>query len=170
MQLSLAPLTRVSYSRAVKHFLGFCERHGWQSSWPVSLDTIMHFLVHWHHSGLVPATIAQKLAALSFTGKTEGFPDICVDFKICRTLQGWTRCHPRVEGRHRLISPKVLYQVLDVLPGICCMDFEVALFRASFWLAFFGALRINKLVARPMSDSSRWALQLADIECLDAGV
>lgn len=55
--------------------------------------------------------------------------------------------------------------------GICHKVFEVALIRAAFLLAFFGALRISELVAQSKSDSSGWALQLADVECLEvAGV
>lgn len=33
--------------------------------------------------------------------------------------------------------PNTLCRVLEVLPGVCCMDFDVVLFRAAFLLAFF---------------------------------
>lgn len=44
----------------------------------------MHFLLHLHQVGLTPGTIVHKMAALSFTAKTVGFLEPCVDFRIHR--------------------------------------------------------------------------------------
>lgn len=41
-----------------------------------------------------------------------------------------------------------LPRIINVLPSICSSDYERVLFSVSFYLAFFGALRVGELVSQ----------------------
>ena len=60
----------------------------------------------------------------------------------------------------RLIDPVKLGKSMGSLGQVCKSPGEVRLFRAAFSLAFYGAVRVGKLVARTKTDHQE-GLQLA---------
>lgn len=69
MQLSLVPSNAPVYNKIVQTFLDFCAEYSWRSSWPVTVFIVIHFVIFFHGTGLWPANIANRLAAVSFSFK-----------------------------------------------------------------------------------------------------
>lgn len=78
----------------------------------------MHFDVSLYEQRLSSATISNRLTVLSFAYKAAGFLDPCLDFRIRRALQGWTKCQPRSGDMRLTLSPLVLLQLLADLPVV----------------------------------------------------
>lgn len=67
MQFFLAPPpTRTAYNRNAQIFLDFRTEHAWGTSWPVSMDAVMHFTVYLYQSGL---TVSYQTSHSLFFGQ-----------------------------------------------------------------------------------------------------
>lgn len=64
-------------------------------------------------------------------------------------LKGYRKVHPQKDAR-RPVSFSIL-QVIRQLGGVCSSDYELILFRAAFFIGFFGAFSVGELVS-----PSRW--------------
>lgn len=64
VQRSLVLSTRrATYNETIQNFTD----RGWATAWPMTSAAVMHYAVDLHDTGLRPATIANMLAAISFT-------------------------------------------------------------------------------------------------------
>lgn len=122
-----------------KLFLQFCAEHGWCTSWPVSVEAVMHFILHLYHSAWAAATISNRLATVSFESKTAGCEHPCSDFRLRKV------CKVRPKEAPTLKMP--ISQLLGwfslsfffsaVLSMICSSGYEQLLFKTNF-AEYFG--------------------------------
>lgn len=160
---SLAPSTRRAYDAAVSHFLAFTQSVGRQNPWPVGEVMVLQYLAHLRELGLAHKTMRQRMAAISFFSKAQGFSDPCQTFLARRALEGWKRCSPQAPDSRRPITLSMLQGFISQLPHICTSSYEAALFGAAFSLAFFGAFRCSELISASRQDTSGRAIAITDV-------
>lgn len=75
-------------------------------------------------------------------------------FRVKRMLEGWHKKEGPRNDSQQPLSPRILKGLYQVWCAVCTSDYERLLFHAASLLAFFGALRISKLVASSRTDRS----------------
>ena len=161
--MALAPRTKKSYSAAWVEFQEFLKTTGLEWVWPIPVEYLQQFIVSLHRKGLAPSTIQGRLSALAFVAKVNGFKDFSSDFRIKKMLEGWNRERGPVYDTRTPMSPAMLQQLGEQWIKLCNDQYEAKLFKAAAMVAFFGALRVNELVASGKADTSGMALQLRDV-------
>lgn len=104
------------------------------------------------------------MAAVRHHTKLRGLPDPTKTFLIRAALKGWAREEIKVPDNRAPIDFITLQGMLEAFDKVTNSHFEASLFAAAFCLAFFGAFRISKLVARSKKDASGNALCSKDVQ------
>ena len=90
---------------------------------------------------------------LSFYCKLNDFEDITNRFIVRKLIDGVKRSmSPQIDNRLP-ISKELLGRIIFVLPNICSSNYESALFKAAFSLAYHGLVRISELTVCPQNIS-----------------
>lgn len=130
-------------------------------------QAILYFINMGFERGISAAAIDGKLAGLAFLFKLQGLRDHTKDFWVKQAVKGYRKEHRKSDGR-RPVSFDMLHGLFRQVSYICSSEFESALFRAAFALAFFGALRVSELVSP--SKRAKGGLQCEDLEFSTASV
>lgn len=69
----------------------FCKANALLVGDLVPVDIVLAYCVHMHRVGLAHSTIAGQLAAIMFEAKASGFPDLCSNFRVQKSLEGWAK-------------------------------------------------------------------------------
>lgn len=75
-----------------------------------------------------------------------GKEDFTKTFLVRQLLKGWSKAGFCKDSR-RPVSFLLLQRLLAILDSVCLDSYEVLLFRCSFVLAYFGALRVSEIAA-----------------------
>ena len=127
----------------------------------------MSFIAYLSLAALSPSTIGTYLAAVSYAHKVLGLTDPTDHFLVHKLREGLRRQSPKTDTRYP-ITEDLLVRLCETLGGLTTSQFEMALFRAAFQLAFFGFLRVGEFTASSkFSDCSR-IVALEDILFADA--
>lgn len=153
LHASLAKSTHSTYNRGIDNFEKFRMVLGLQNVWPAPVQHVINYVSHLSLQGKAPSTIDTYIAALAYIHKINGWINPTDNFIIKKLREGCRRQTQRVDGRCPITLP-ILTSLLGSLPSLCSSSFEVALFKASFSLAFFGFLRVGELAAA--SKTARW--------------
>ena len=161
--LSVAKSTQASYDRALSLFLSFIAQHFQQYSLPGTVQQLAAFIAQLSLLGRAPATIATYVSAISFKHKLSLLPDPANNFLIKKLLEGTKRAGRGRQDTRRPVTYDILVRFLGALPLICSNDFETALFKAAFALAFFAFLRVGEFTARTKNADSADIIQRHDV-------
>ena len=85
-------------------------------------------------------------------------------------IEGWTKERARIPDNRSPFTPEILVQLSKSWVNICRNNFEISLFRATFLVAFFGALWVSEVVAASKADKLQVALQKEDIQVVDSKI
>ncbi|XP_077781439.1 uncharacterized protein LOC144327122 [Podarcis muralis] len=162
---SVAPSSLRSYKKAWCDFLEFQFKeialtHGI----PPTTDHALQCLAHLHNLGHAAKTLKIHIAAITFFSKSAFSFDPCADFIVHRATEGWSRLQPSKKDGRRPITFGLLSLIRRKLRSICWSKYEAQLFSAAYAVAFFGALRVWKVVAETQSISTSRGLLLEDIQ------
>lgn len=122
---------------------------------------VLYFIGSSFSAGMSPSGMSRRLSALAFWFKAKGLQDFTKSFLARQAMRGFKRGQSARDCR-RPVSYDMLLGLSAVLAAICFSEYEVALFRVAFSLAFFGAFRISELVppsrtrAGGLFDSDVW--------------
>lgn len=122
--------------------------------WPAPLQHITAFVAYMYKLGLSHSTINSYMSGLSFYCKLNDFEDNTNRFIVRKLIDGVKRSRsPQIDNRLP-ISKDLLGRIIFVLPSICSSNYESALFKAAFSLAYHGLLRISELTVCPQNISN----------------
>jgi len=94
------------------------------------------------------------MSGLSFYCKLNDFEDNTNRFIVRKLIDGVKRSRsPQIDNRLP-ISKELLGRIIFVLPSICSSNYESALFKAAFSLAYHGLFRISELTVCPQNISN----------------
>ena len=99
--------------------------------WPITVDHLQQFAIHFHFKGLAPHTIQGRLLALAFFAKAHGCLDLAGDFCVKKMIEGWNKERGKQLDMRTPISPRFLAQLSQVWEDVCIDQYEVKLFRAA---------------------------------------
>lgn len=142
---SVAPATWSGYGKAWGEWLELVGDRRVDSVDAVRLEVTTEYMLRLHKIGVSAAVSQHRLGRVSFHFKLRGWLDVTKTFVIRQALKGWKREYDRTEYR-RPISYALLVQLLEATSCQCSSAYEAALFKASFCLDFFAALRVGELV------------------------
>lgn len=161
VRFSVAESTWAAYGKVWKEW----EQLGAWAGVPLSpLDgqELMFWWIYWTaEQGKSVAQIEKGMAALAFWFKLRGWEDFTKGFVVRQAIKGLKRGGVRSDSR-RPLSVDTLRGLVRILGGICFSAYEIALFRAAFVLAFFGAFRVGELVSS--SKLAPGGLQRTEVE------
>lgn len=159
---SVSENTKVVYRNALKCFYDFRRRYALASLWPVPVLHVATFVSYCFRQGYSPATVTTYLSSLTFVHKIRNVADPADSFIIKKILEGFRRLRSRRDIRAP-ITQDILLKICQVLPLICYNNYEFALFKATFCLAYYGLFRVGELVQTDQRQAG-YALQLDDIK------
>lgn len=142
---SLAPQTWQAYGKAWDEWVALVGGREVDSMESVRLEVTLFYLFNLREAGASFAMAQRRLTFLAFHFQLRGWSDVTKAFVIRQALKGWRKDGVRVDSR-RPISYSLLARLLEVADGLCSSVYEARLFKASFCLAFFAALRVGELV------------------------
>lgn len=145
---SLAPGTWSSYSRDWQMWVDWCVSLGF--SFSVDEFPLLLYIGHCRELGWSVSRINRCIAGLAFGLRMRGIRDFTKCFLVVQALRGWRRGQVLADTR-RPVSFQLLQDLGGQLVQLCNSPYEACLFRVSFSLAFFGALRIGELVSPSVS-------------------
>lgn len=149
------------YSNALTVFKNFCQSYNFGETWPVSVKHLSLFLCFCFEVGYSPSTIATFISGISTFHKIHSWEDPSSAFIIRKLLEGCRRLRKHHDIRAP-ITESILSKISQILPNICFSSFEVNLFRAAFFLAYYGLLRVSEIVLTHPKQADR-ALLFSDI-------
>lgn len=149
------------YSNALTVFKNFRQSYNFGETWPVSVKHLSLFLCFCFEVGYSPSTIATFISGISTFHKIHSWEDPSSAFIIRKLLEGCRRLRKRHDIRAP-ITESILSKISQILPNICFSSFEVNLFRAAFFLAYYGLLRVSEIVLTHPKQADR-ALLFSDI-------
>lgn len=129
---------------------------------PEVTQAVLYFVNLGFEGEVSASAIDKKLAGLAFLFKLQGQRDYTKEFWVRQAVKGYRKEHRKRDGR-RPVSFTMLQGLFFHISSICVSEYESALFRAAFALAFYGALRVSEIVSP--SKRAQGGLQWADLEC-----
>ena len=93
-------------------------------------------------------------------------PDTTQSFVVKKSLMGYSRFMVPVDKR-KPITLDMLHKLLNTLPLVCSLPYEVNLFSAVFTTAFFGYFRMGELVQNSCRELGH-AIQVQDVRITSA--
>lgn len=160
IQSSVAPATWSGYGKAWGEWLLLVAGRRVDTDDTVRLEVTTEYMLQLRELGVSSSVVQKKLSGVSFHFKLRGWEDVTKTFVIRQALKGWKREHVRTESR-RPISYALLVQLLNATDSQCSSVYEASLFKASFCLAFFAALRVGELV--PPARARAGGLMMDDV-------
>ena len=168
LSASIAPRTQRVYFNALNVFKNFRLEHDIQEVWPVPLSHIEYFIAYLHQKGYSWKSASTFISAISFMHKMQNMQNCSLHFRCRKLLEGYRRTKPSKDSRMPILLDS-LVKIFGKLESICISNYETALFRASFTLAFFGLFRVGELVWTSSNEPDR-QLKLSDIHFIsDSG-
>lgn len=132
--------------------------------WPIPVEQIRHFLVAMEYQDLPATTIVMYMEGLSFICRMVDHPDPLPDPLICFMMSRLKLRTRRSNDEYSPVTIEVLRSLLGTLESACTCPYECLLFRAIFTVAFFGALRIEEMVANHRNTAQSELLYLSDLQ------
>ena len=147
------------YRNALKKLLNFRSQYSLANIWPVPVSDLAFFVSFCYQQGYSPSTVNTYMSAVSFVHKVRNLDDPIESFVLKKLLEGFKRLQSRKDLRAP-ITEDILVKIVESLPFICYNQYELALFRSVYSLAYFGLFRVGELV---FTDHRQSELILSDI-------
>lgn len=141
----MAPATWSCHGKHWAEWLGFVPA-GADLDSSTCFQATISFLAALRSSGVSVSLARKKLGGVAFMLKLLRKEDVTKAFLVRLLLKGWSKSGARADTR-RPVSFLLLQRLFDALVTVCADPYEVLLFRCSFALAFFGALRVSEFTA-----------------------
>ncbi|KFZ49717.1 hypothetical protein N338_12655, partial [Podiceps cristatus] len=109
------------------------------------------------------------MEGLSFISRMVDHPDPLQDPVTCRMIARLKRRTGPSNDKCSPVTIEVLRSLLGTLESVCSSPYECVLFRAMFTVAFFGALRIEEMVANRQNTAQTELLYLSDLQLTEGG-
>ena len=145
LSASLAGNTHIVYNNALQAFDKFRKQYSLLDIWPVPGYQVALFVSFCFENGYAPSTIRTYISGISFFHKLHNWNDPTDLFVIRKLLECCRRICRRSDIRAP-ITETVLKSICLSLPFVCTSLYEAKLFKAAYFLAFFGLLRVGELV------------------------
>ena len=127
------------YRNALTAFKNFRQSYNLNEIWPVPVNHLSLFVCFCFEIGYSPSIIATFISGISTFHKIRSWEDPSSAFIIRKLLEGCRRLRKSHDIRAP-ITESILSKINQVLPNICFSSSEVALFKAAFFLAYYGLL------------------------------
>ncbi|KAK4818511.1 hypothetical protein QYF61_014324 [Mycteria americana] len=157
------------YHEGLKNFLAFREGMALSAVWPLPVDHVRKFLVVMESQDLPPTKIIKYVEGLSFISRMVDHPDPLQDPVICHMISRLKCRTGPSNDKYSPVTIEVLRSLLGTLESVCSSPYECVLFRAMFTVAFFGALRIEEMVANHQNTAQPELLYLSDLQLTEGG-
>lgn len=108
------------------------------------LNITLLYLVQLRERGVLAVVVQRRIVGVRFHLLLRGLVDVSGSFVVRQALKGWWKEFIRRECQRPITH---LLLQLSSVEAVCSSPFETYFIRASFVLAFFGALRVGELVA-----------------------
>lgn len=131
------------------------------------VTALLFFIGLNYERGVSASAMDRKIAGLVFWFKVMGEGDATSEFMVRQALKGYRR-GTRSRDSRQPITLAILEQLLVEVSNVCTLEYEAALFRVAFVLAFYGAFRLGELVSP--SQRAQGGLQFGDVHCGYASV
>ena len=159
----MAPSTLSSYTRAVHSFSDFVHaQYGTSVRWPIDESKIVAFIAFLSLKGMAAKTISVYIWALSYVHKLNSLPDPTNNFLVRKLLEGVKRSKVSIDNRLPLTFD-LLTKLVGATQYICSNAVEVALFKATYTIAFFAFLRVSEFTVKSKAGNNAWVLQRNDV-------
>ena len=119
-----------------------------------TLQDITAFVAYMYKLGLSHSTINSCMYGLRVYCKLNDFEDNTNRFIVRKLIDGVKRSRSPQIDNSVPISKDLLGRIIFVLPSICSSNYESALFKAAFPLAYHGLFRISELTVCPQNISN----------------
>ena len=163
MNMAWAPRTLKMYEVGMDCLKKFRIECGCTNiSGPASSLEVRRFIASLSLKHKAPSTIAAYVSAISNWHKTLLFDDPCDDFNVRKSLKGGFKKPSSTELRDP-ITIELLRKLVASLTPVCASNYERAMLKCSFLLAFFGLFRIGEFVSETREKASKTVLLLGDI-------
>ncbi|XP_077157861.1 uncharacterized protein LOC143819777 [Paroedura picta] len=150
------------YQRGLVRFLRYREEADLSSIWPIPKEQVRGFLVALDYRHLPSPKILGYLAGLSHISRMFHFPDPLQDFVVSRMVMA---IHRRGDVQRSGCTPvtlELLRCLVGAVESVAGTFYNRLLFRATFILAWFAALRPEELVAEDSASLHPALLRLGD--------
>lgn len=127
---------------------------------PLSSNSVALFIAHLSAKQFAPSTISTYISALSYVYKLQGFVDPAKTFLILKLLSA-IKSRARPDVRLPITLP-VLRHLVDALEHTASSLYHRTLFKAMFFTAFYGFLRIGEMASNT-SGLGQSVLQHSDL-------
>ena len=134
--------------------------------WPPTTQQLVQFIAYLSLHQYSATTVKSYLAGISFYCKMSSTPDTTQSFVVKKSLMGYSRFMVPVDKR-KPITLDILHKLLNTLPLVCSLPYEVNLFSAVFTTAFFGYFRMGELVQNSCRELGH-AIQVQDVRITSA--
>ncbi|KFV44146.1 hypothetical protein N341_08170, partial [Tyto alba] len=104
------------------------------------------------------------MEGLSFISRMVDHPDPLKDPVISHMISRLKRVTGSSDDKYSPVTIEVLRSLLGTLESVCSSPYECILFHAMFTVAFFGALRIEEMVANHQNIAHPVLLYLRDLQ------
>ena len=124
------------------------------NNWPSPVSHLSLFITYCFEMGYAPSTISTYLAGLGYYHKLRSLEDPTASFVIKKLLEG---CR-RMRQNHNVRAPiteSILQKISSVLHHVCYSPYEASLFRAAYFLAYFGLLQVSEIVFTSSAQANR---------------
>lgn len=108
------------------------------------LEITLRYMMHLRQGGCSAVVAQRRLSGVRF--------NLLLAFTNRQALKGWKKEGVKTECRRPII---LLGRLHGALQEVCVDSFETLLFKVSFSIAFFAALRVGELVPPPPPRLSR---------------
>ena len=161
---SLAYNSQMVYDNALLAFKTFHQNYSLTLTWPSPVEHVILFISYCFDLGYSPATISTYISGIGFFHKLRNLEDPTAAFIVKKLLEGCRRSRPVRDVRAPL-TEAILQKICSVLPEVCYSPYESYLFRAAFLTAYFGLLRVSKLVFTSPMQANR-PLLFSDVKVI----
>ena len=158
IQSSLSENTVSAYRTALNHFNSFRVAYNLHNTWPIPIQQLVLYISYCFEKEYAPSSIKLYISGIGFAQRLNGLPNPSENFIIkegCRHLRHKFDCRAP-------ILKSTLIEIVESLKHVCYSNFETQLFKAAFYLAYFGFFRVSELVVTSQKLAYK-ALMKADV-------
>ena len=142
------------YNNRVTAFNKFRVAYNLPNNWPSPVSHLSLFITYCFEMGYAPSTISTYFAGLGYNHKLRSLEDPTASFVIKKLLEGCRRMRQNHDVRAP-ITESILQKILSVLHHVCYSPYKASLFRAAYFLAYFGLLRVSEIVFTSSAQANR---------------
>jgi len=139
---SLSSDTASQYSKVWRDFQFFCTA-SLGRPFAVTPESIPLYIAHLDLKNLQPSTIQSHLSAISFISQLNNIPDYTGSFKVEKMMKSLHKGSTTVDQRLP-INQALLTDLILNLGSHCDSDYECAMYRAMYSLAYYAMLRAGE--------------------------